>query len=75
MSPEELAAWGDRSRAASGVPPTIEDPVVLVQLARLMRGADEHDDGGSRSTVRRRLRKQPTTSQEATRQRMGADER
>jgi hypothetical protein len=47
VTPEELAAWGERSRAASGVPPTIEDPAVLVQLARLLRGVDEHADDGS----------------------------
>lgn len=73
MTPEVFDRWYEASRRAQGLGEHVEDETTLVNLARLLRGADEHDDGGSRSTARRRLRKQPTTSQEATRQRMGAD--
>jgi hypothetical protein len=54
MTPEEMAAWGERSRAASGVPETIEDEATLVRLARLLRGVDEHADGGPVQPARRR---------------------
>jgi hypothetical protein len=39
LTPEEIRAWGEKSRAASGVPPTIEDEATLVRLARLLQGA------------------------------------
>jgi hypothetical protein len=74
MTAKELAAWGARSRAASGVPPTIEDEATLVQLARLMRGADEHTDGGGPTGSRRRRVKEPSTTRRATRKAGDADD-
>ena len=70
MTPQERAAWGKRSRAASGVPAKIEDPAVLGRLVVLSEV--EHDDGGSTAVAatRRRLRKQPTA---AIKQAQGAD--
>jgi hypothetical protein len=66
MTAAERAAWGRRSRAASGVPETIEDEVVLVQLARLLRGT-EHRDGGSQRSRRRHREAKPRPSTQARR--------
>jgi hypothetical protein len=60
MSPEELAAWGERSRAASGVPPTIEDPAVIARLVVL--SDVEQASGGPGALARRRYRKTPTAA-------------
>jgi hypothetical protein len=51
MSPEELAAWGKASRAASGVPDKIEDPAVIARLVVL---SDVGHDGGPVQPARRR---------------------
>jgi hypothetical protein len=56
------------------VPPTIEDEATLVQLARLMRGADEHTDGGGPTGSRRRRVKEPSTTRRATRKAGDADD-
>jgi len=45
LSPEQIAAWGKASRAASGVPPKIEDPAVLARLMVLAFTGTEHTDG------------------------------
>lgn len=37
MSPEDLARVVAESRAAQGLPPTVEDPAALDRLAALMR--------------------------------------
>lgn len=34
--PEVVRAWVARTRAAQGLPPTIEDPVVIARLAALL---------------------------------------
>jgi hypothetical protein len=46
-----IAEWAARSRAASGVPPTVEDPVVLARLITLALGprTDEEEGGGGRA--------------------------
>jgi hypothetical protein len=44
LTPEEIRAWAEKSRAASGVPPKIEDEATLVRLARLAF-ADAEDAG------------------------------
>jgi hypothetical protein len=46
LTPEEIRAWAEKSRAASGVPPTIEDEVVLAKIITLAF-ADAEDAGGA----------------------------
>ena len=46
LTPEEILAWAEKSRAASGVPPTIEDEVVLAKIITLAF-ADAEDAGGA----------------------------
>lgn len=38
MSPDELAAWVARSRAAQGLPEKVTDPAALRQVAVLVSG-------------------------------------
>jgi hypothetical protein len=40
MTPDEVHAAVDASRAAQGLPPTIEDPVALDRIATILRAAD-----------------------------------
>jgi hypothetical protein len=35
-TPEEIEAWVTESRAAQGLPPTIEDPRVLERIAAIL---------------------------------------
>jgi hypothetical protein len=51
LTPEEIRAWAEKSRAASGVPPKIEDEATLVRLARLAF-ADAEDAGERGMTTR-----------------------
>jgi hypothetical protein len=64
MSPEEVAAWGKRSRAASGVPEQIEDEAVIARLVVLSDVG--HDDGGPVPPARRRDRRRPTAAKTPT---------
>lgn len=74
LTPEQIAAWGAKSRAAAGVPERIEDPAVLARLVTLaLGGADERDGGGPPSTRRRSSRKQPAATRRAAEHRTGAD--
>lgn len=43
MNRHKVVDLVDRTRAAQGLPPTIEDPATLAQLAAILRGAA--DDG------------------------------
>lgn len=57
LTDAEVAAWADRSRAASGLGPTVEDPVVLTRIATLaFAGLDAQNATTPRScrTPRRR---------------------
>jgi hypothetical protein len=47
LSPGQIKAWGKASRAASGVPPKIEDPAALARLVTLAFGGGDRDGGGS----------------------------
>jgi hypothetical protein len=49
VTPDEIAAWAERSRAACGLPPTIEDPAVLARVITLAfgPGAAEEEGGGA----------------------------
>jgi len=59
MSPEAMRQWAAASRAASNVPPKIEDPAVLARLVVLaFTGIEEHRDGGPAES-RRRHREAP----------------
>jgi hypothetical protein len=46
MTEEEVAAWGERSRAACGLPPTIEDEATLARIVTLAFGPPGEDEGG-----------------------------
>jgi hypothetical protein len=49
LTPEQIAAWGKASRAASGVPPKIQDPAAIARLITLAFAGTDHDgteDGG-----------------------------
>ena len=46
MTPAEVAAWVERSRAAQGLPPTIEDPAVIARLATLAFAGEEGGGNG-----------------------------
>ena len=54
----EFERWYQASRAASGVPPTIEDPAVLNQLVTLAF-AGEYDDAGPSASLRRPMNCKP----------------
>jgi hypothetical protein len=45
LTPEQIAAWGKKSRAASGVPAKIEDRSVLARLVTLAFAGTDHPDG------------------------------
>lgn len=44
MTPDELAAWVDKTRADQGLPPTIEHEPTLQRIAAIMRAADHPPD-------------------------------
>jgi hypothetical protein len=52
MSPAEVAAWTERTRAEQGLPPTIRDPGVLAQLAVLFDDPDPKRRAGGPSAHR-----------------------
>jgi hypothetical protein len=51
-TPEQIARWGKASRAASGVPPKIQDRSVLARLVTLAFAGTDHPDGDGGSPVR-----------------------
>jgi hypothetical protein len=55
VTPEVFDAWYRASREAQGLGEQVEDEAVLVRLARLLAGADQHDDGAPDRSGRRRL--------------------
>jgi hypothetical protein len=68
MTPEAMRQWAAASRAASGVPPKIEDPAVLARLVVLaFAGTEEHDGGPAES--RRRHREAPAKAVDPARRR------
>jgi hypothetical protein len=49
MTPAEVAAWVERSRAAQGFPPRITDPTVIARLVTLALAGTEDEGGGGRA--------------------------
>jgi hypothetical protein len=48
LTSEQIAAWGKRSRAASGVPAKITDPAVIAKLVTLALSGTDPPDGDGR---------------------------
>lgn len=47
MTPAEIRAWAERSRASQGLPPKIEDPAVLAKVVTLaFSGANKRQGEG-----------------------------
>jgi hypothetical protein len=66
MTPEAMRQWAAASRAASGVPPKIEDPAVLARLITLAFAGTEEHDGGPVVSARRRHRDAPVKGRHGT---------
>jgi len=66
--PAVVAAWVARTRAAQGLPPVIEDPVVIARLAALFGQARQTGTARSGSKVPR-----PRTAGETTARSRTAD--